>query len=739
MKTAALIRTALIFLLFAQAVLQGQDKTVLHGKVINGEGKALPYANVYLINSPDGTMSEDDGTFLFTTKLKGTVFLRASMVGYKTWTKEVKLGVSKDLSFEIRLEEKSVSFKESVVTASSYGSEKGKGLVVNRMDILTTPGGAADIFQALKTMPGLTQVSESAELYVRGGDPIETTTIINQAVVYHPFTFESGYGGLFSNINTSVIKSVYFTSGGFSAKYGNALSGVLDIETRDVPEACNYNLGISLANASFTASLPFVENKFGVYFDIRQSFTKPIFWLNGGLDRFTETPVSKNAAGGIVYSYSNTGRIKLFGVYADDREGVNVERAEYNGVYTGDSKNILFNLQNLVFVTESLQMKNSLSYNRYSDYWKIGVLDLTMSDNVSNFRTDFEYVVNSGTKVSSGFEYENRRLYYNGFVAAESYDYRPGADEISLESELRGQRWGFYSEFLSSDPFNIIGLSLSLGLRHDIFPGLKLNWTDPRFGIGYKFDDKSTIRIGCGIFHQIPDPRLFAQVDGNPNLRAMEASHYIASYDYSLNERNSFRIEVYHKKYDGLPLQKPVINYDNSGYGFANGVDIIFKGDFPFGISGWVSYGYINTKRIWNDYTELTNSPYDITHNLTIVAKYNLSEKFQIGMNAKYATGRPYTPVISSIYHPELNVYEPVDGATNSARFPDYKRVDVRLTYFDQTFNRFPLIIYAECLNILDLTNIFGYSYSPDYSESKVIKSYFGQRMIVIGLNLTVQ
>ena len=81
MKTAALILTALIFLLFAQAVLQGQDKTVLHGKVINGEGKALPYANVYIINSPDGTMSEDDGTFFFTTKLKGTVFLSASMVG----------------------------------------------------------------------------------------------------------------------------------------------------------------------------------------------------------------------------------------------------------------------------------------------------------------------------------------------------------------------------------------------------------------------------------------------------------------------------------------------------------------------------------------------------------------------------------------------------------------------------------------------------------------------------------
>lgn len=725
-------------LILLTAGIFAQDKTSIQGKVLDNHKKPLSFVNVFIPNSPDGTMSADDGTFHFTTKQKGKVTLAASMVGYKTSNTELDLNNSRNISVTIELEDNAVKFKEEIITASSYGSEKEKGLVVSRMDILTTPGGATDIYQALKTMPGVTQVSESAELYVRGGDPIETTTIIDQAVVYHPFTFESGYGGLFSNINQSVVNSLYFTSGGFSAKYGNALSGVLDIETRNIPTEIHYNLGLSMANGSLTAEIPVIENKLGGYFDIRQSFTKPIFWFNGGLDRFTATPTSQNMTGAIVYSYGKTGRLKFFGVYADDQEGVNVERAEYNGTFNGDSKNVFLNLQNSTFVSDNLLMKNSLSFNRYTDLWLIGIINLKETDNVINFRNDFEYTINSETKILSGFEYENRRMNYEGIIASEVYDIRPNAVSENINATLKGTRWGVYSEYQSINPLAIEGLSFTGGIRLDEFPELKLNWIDPRIGLGYKLNEYSNFRFAWGIFHQIPDPRLFASIDGNPNLKAMNATHYIVSYEFLLNDQNSFRIELYHKNYENLPLAKPVINYDNSGYGFANGIDVIFKGTLPFGITGWISYGYINTKRLWMDFTNLASSTADITNNLTLVAKYNLSTKFQIGLNAKYATGRPYTPVASTIYHSDQNIYEPVYTATNSNRFPDYKRVDLRLTYFSQLFENFPFVAYIEGLNILNITNIFGYTYSPNYTQKQEIKSYFGSRMIVFGFSFSI-
>lgn len=727
----------IILFVLSDNYLFAQSKIVIQGKVVDLNNQPLQYANIFIRGTSNGSMTDENGFFTFTTKLSGKLLVVASLIGYSNSTKEVM--PNKDtISVNFELGELAIQLKETIVSASSYSSEKEKGLIFNRIDVLTTPGGAADIFQAIKTLPGLTQVSESAELYVRGGDPTETTTIVNQAVLYHPFTFESNYGGIFSNLNQSAVRSIYFTSGGFSAKYGNALSGVLEIDTRNVPEKRRYQIGLSIANGSFSADVPIIYEKFGLYFDIRQNFTKPLFWLNGGLNRFTATPESKNATAGISYLYSKTGRIKLFTIYADDSQGVNVERAEYNGPFNGDSKNFFIDLQNSDFIAKNIFMKNSLSYNQYSNLWDLGILDLTQNDQIFIFRNDFDYTPNSKSQLLSGFEYENRKVNIDGVIPSKDYDFRPDAEGEKIDAVLKKERIGFYIEYQSASVGEIENLSFNGGLRYDFFPQLNLSWLDPRISLVYKLNDLSNARFGWGIFHQAPEARLFAQVDGNPSLKSMNAIHYIVSYEYLLGDQNSFRVELYHKKYENLPFKNPVVNYDNSGYGFANGVDVIFKGTLPFGINGWFSYGYINTKRKWLDYEELTSSTYDITHNLTIVAKYNLSTKFQIGVNAKFATGRPYTNIKSSVYNSDLKIYEPEYASTNSSRFPNYKRVDLRLTYFDQIYDQYPIVVYLEGLNIFDFPNIFGYTYSFDYSEKKEIKSYFGNRMFVLGFTISI-
>ncbi len=727
-------KTALLLLVvFFQAGIYAQHKVLIEGKVLDQDGKPLPLANVFIQNSSEGTMTNDDGTFKFFSSQRGKINLIVSMIGYQKYLKEFDLNDVDTLNLKITLKETAIEMKEAVVSASSYGSEKEKGLVVSRVDILTTPGGAADIYQALKTMPGLTQVSENAELYVRGGDPVETITIIDQAPVYHPFTFESNYGGIFSNLNTSVVKSLFFSSGGFSAKYGNALSGVLEVETKNLPEQTQLNLGLSLANASLTAEIPLIENKLGFYFDARQEFTKPIFWLNGGLNRLTNAPSSQNGSGGLIYSYSNKGRLKLFTILADDQQGVKVERAEFNGVFNGDSKNLFVNLQNSYIFSDKLLMKNSLSYNRYNNKWMLGVLDLNTTDKIYSFRNDFEYDFLPSLKLLSGLELENRIIDYAGTIPTEDYDIRPDAPATVLNAKIDGRRFGIYSELQSAEFFGMKNIMYSAGVRYDYIPELNLGWTDPRFSAAYKLNENSNFRFSWGIFHQLPDPKLFRPEDGNPNLKPMEAVHYILSYDYSFDDQNSLRIETYYKDYLNLPLDNTATNYNNNGYGFAEGVDFIYKGQFPFGITGWISYGYINTKRYWMNYEKLTNSSFDITHNLSIIAKYNLNEHFQLGLNIKYATGRPYTPVISAGYNDQLKIYEPNYALTNSGRFPDYKRVDLRITYFGQLSSNLSLIAYLEGINIFNFNNIFGYTYSPNYTERKTIQSYFGQRMLVIG------
>jgi hypothetical protein len=138
------------------------------------------------------------------------------------------------------------------------------------------------------------------------------------------------------------------------------------------------------------------------------------------------------------------------------------------------------------------------------------------------------------------------------------------------------------------------------------------------------------------------------------------------------------------------------------------------------------------------DFEELSSSSFDITHNLTVIAKYNITPAFQVGINYKYATGRPFTPVINSNYISDLDIFEPIYGNDNSDRHPTYQRLDIRLTYLTQLFDNYFTVLYVEGLNILDINNIFGYSYNKDYSQRFRVDSYFGRRTIVFGTQVTL-
>jgi len=705
----------------------------IEGTVKNKEGIPLAYVNVYIEKSSEGGMTDEKGNFNFRTSQSGLVTLTASIVGYKKFSTKINLSIKNNFTIKIILYKKSIKMKTAVVTGSAYSSEKGKGLVVSPLDVYTTPGGAADIFQSLKTLPGLTQVSESAQLYVRGGNPVETITMIDGASVHHPFTYESNNGGLFSNLNTGTFKNMFFSSGGFSSKYGNVLSGILDIETKDVPLIRNNSISVSLASSGVSMQLPVIDEKLGFHIYAQKSYTRPIMALNGGLDDFTHTPSSGNITSSIIYKYSKTGKLKLLANYASDTQGVNIKRAEYNGIFDGNTDNNFLNLHHTEIPFENTVLKTSLSYTKFTNNKKIAVLNLKITDRIFKLRSDLEYQYSSTFKILSGFETSNRKVKYFGVIPSEDYDISPDAKSESINSGYNFYHMGGYFEVEKVNLFGIKNFFGIAGIRSDYFPDFKKFWTDPRVSIGYKINKKSTIRFGNGIFRQLPDPVLMRHHDGNPDLKPMESIHFILSYDYNFNPRNSLRVEVYNKTYNYLPLEDKAKKYLSAGKGYARGIDFIFKGNLPFNIDGWISYGFIDTKRIWMDFEEMTKSNYDITHNLSLVLKYRISAETEIGVNYKLATGQPFTPVASSEYIPAYKVYKPIYGKKNSDSFPTYKRLDFRISYFFSLFNKKFSIIYLEAINILSIKNIFNYRYNENYTSRKKVESYFGRRTLVLG------
>lgn len=722
----------LLFIIMTGGKLFSQSH--ITGRVSNEKGNPLPYVNVYIEGSFDGDMTDNEGKFSFATKLTGEIKIVASMVGYDKFIKSENL--PQDITLEIILEEESIQLKETVVSGSAYSSEEGKGVVVSKIDVYTTPGGAADLFQSIKTLPGVTNVSESAELYVRGGDPIETVTLIDQAPIYHPYTYESSYGGLFSNVNTAAMKSMFFSSGGFSAKYGNALSGVLEIKTNNEPQVQRYGAGISMAGVSFSAEVPISGSKFGGMVYGRQSYTKPIMWLNGSDEEFINHPQSRDINAILSYKFSETGRIKITGFYAEDEQGVKVNRAEMDGSFFGNTSNNFLNVIISGIPYKNLFSSTSISYGSFNRDWKLGVLDLTNEDSAFRLRSESEYTVTENTKINFGAEFENRIESFRGKIPEDDFNLQENAPNIVLDESLQFIRTGGYVELEHNGIFHD-NLFVVAGLRADYISKIKVGWLDPRFSFGYRLDEKNIIKLGAGLFGQIPDYRLYAVEDGNPDLPPMRAKHLVLSYDRELNKNDALRAEFYYKDYDNLPLENVQTNYSGDGYGYAYGADIILKGILLGDLNGWISYGFLNSKRFWMDYTKYAPSDYDITHSFTIVSKYDFGSLFELGVNYKYSTGKPYRPVIGANYLSSYDVYEPVYGAQNSERYPDYHRLDVRLSRYEQFFDGNFTVIYCEMMNILDIRNIFGYSYNSDYTKREKVNSYFGRRTIVLGVEMT--
>ncbi|MGB9591686.1 MAG: carboxypeptidase-like regulatory domain-containing protein, partial [Candidatus Kryptoniota bacterium] len=393
MNISKVFAVVLLFSLLSDQ-LSAQEKViraksaVISGTVKDDAGNPVSYANVFIESSGEGQITDDNGSFLFKVNAVGNVDVIVSAVGYKTFRRRVLVVPGQTYNMNIILKQSPIITENVDITGSSFGSEPGKGLTITSMDVVTTPGGAADIFQSLKTLPGLTQVSESSELYVRGGDPSETLVIIDQASLYNPYTYESPYGGLFSNLNTSAIGEMYFSSGGFSVKYGNALSGVLSLRTKGLPENQAISVGLSLAGASAGLDIPIPNDKLGIRLYARKNFTKPIFLLNGGTDRFSSAPSSQDLNASMIYKYSQTGKVKLLFLASSDNEGVNVDRPEFEGVFTGKSTNYLINLQHTDVIGESFLMQTSMSASNYEDKWLLGLLNLKKVDGIRKIRSD---------------------------------------------------------------------------------------------------------------------------------------------------------------------------------------------------------------------------------------------------------------------------------------------------------------------------------------------------------------
>ncbi len=673
--------------------IQAQVLTALQGVVTDREGLPLPGANIYLKDTYDGTTSAADGSYAFSTEETGEQVLVVSFVGYEPFEQAVSLGGGTVLVNPVLKEEFS-QLNAVVISAGSFeASDERKAVVFKPLDIVTTAGATGDIFGALATLPGAQQVGNEEGLFVRGGAGYETKTIIDGLPVQNPFFSQVPDVPSRGRFSPFLFKGTVFSTGGYSAQYGQALSSAVILQTNDMPQNSASGLSISPIFASAFTQQVHKRSAWGVGTQYTHTYlfnllvpqeitwTKDFQGLGGNLSFLHKT--------------SQTGLIKVYGTYNDARLGIRYPSPSDTlpGVdFSLNNKNVFINGSYKEILGEKWTVLASTAISYNDDAILIQGVDNSRRDDGAQARLAFTHQWSDKTQLRLGGEYH--------FLEFRNRFQLFGLDQ-SFDSEVVEHYAALFAE---SEFFLTEGLAGRAGLRGEYSAALDRFNLAPRLSLAARTGESSQISLAYGQYHQTPRPQFLGL--GTENLTFERADHYIANWQTMTPDR-TFRLEAYYKTYHNLVTQDSLLptggdlSYSSQGDGFAGGAELFYRdkksiknGDF------WVSYSWIHTRRRFLDYPESVQPDFAANHVFSLVYKHYIpSIRSQMGATYTYQSGRPF--------------HDPASGHFMDGRTPDFHNLSLNWSYLTNIAGHFT-VLFASVTNLPGRDNIFGYRYFSD-------------------------
>ena len=238
-------------------------QSILRGIVKDVKGVPISYVNIFIRNSTDGAITDTTGRFKLVTNLQGSQIINISFIGYQQLTYPIILE-NKEYTLSFVLKEAVNMLDEIVISAGTIeANNERKVAVLKPLDIVTIAGAGADIVSAIQTLPGVQQnVGDQTGLLVRGGDASESLVIVDGTIAQNAFFSTVPGVSQRSRFNPFQFKGTSFSSGGYSSRYGQALSSVLDLQTKDLPPESTVNIGANLSGVSLSGSKLMNNNAF---------------------------------------------------------------------------------------------------------------------------------------------------------------------------------------------------------------------------------------------------------------------------------------------------------------------------------------------------------------------------------------------------------------------------------------------------------------------------------------------
>ena len=260
-------------------------------------GETLPYANVIIKGTRQGTTSNVNGYFVLVNVPAGLCTLRVSYIGYQTVEAPIASADSKE-TITINLRQKALLGEQVTVTADNLQTmevvPEASQVRLSPRQIAALPSvGEVDIFRSLQLLPGISGVNDgSSGLYVRGGTPDQNLVLFDGMTIYHVDHFF----GFISAFNTDAVKDVRVFKGGFPAKFGGRTSSIVEL-TGKSGSFDNFQAGgsLNLLSGSAIVQAP-ISGRGAWLLSLRRSYTD--FIQSGLYDKIYNSITGQNKSGG---------------------------------------------------------------------------------------------------------------------------------------------------------------------------------------------------------------------------------------------------------------------------------------------------------------------------------------------------------------------------------------------------------------------------------------------------------
>ncbi len=727
-KTMQLI----ILLLIGVSVIYSQNsKGRITGKVIDEITKQpIPGVNVVIVGTNFGMASDINGDFTISGLEVGNYQVRASSIGYNSETKnDVVVNTARPTQLLFKLTEAVIEF-EGVTVKSDYfskdPSEIGSIASFSYEEIRRAPGGFEDVIRALSVLPGVAQASAGRnDLIVRGGAPSENLYVVDGFVVpnINHFGNQGATGGPLSFINLDFVRETTFSTGGFSALYGDKLSSVLSIDLREGRKDKVGGKGtISASQFGLNLEGP-LGNNGNFIFSARRSYLDFIFNAAG----FNFVPEYYDLTGKFNYTFDQYNRLSFLFIGAFDKVKFNNNNSEdkfdnsrilgsdQNTYVTGLSYQHLFDKG---FYTITLG-RNFTDYNSVQRDTLLNPIFTNISKEGENeLKGDLVYKLTSASEINLGLSAKIIKFSADIKIPGFNTTFGERLSINSLFSENYFSKYNFYAQYAGALFHRI---RFSAGIRGDYFSEIDNKFTvSPRIAFSYSISELATLNLSAGIYHQTPSYIWLAAIPSNKGLKSVSVNQFVIGYERNLRDDVKMKLEGFYKDYKNYPTSvlRPYIVLANTGAGFGGGEENFASFGFEPLVSegrGYVrgvelsmqkkssdsphyalaSLTYSQSKFTGLDGVERAGA-YDQRFILNLTGGFIFSKKWEASLKFRFATGNPYTPYNNDGTQ-SVSKY-------NSERYNSIHSLDVRVDR-RWDFENWALITYIDIQNIYNNKN----------------------------------